>query len=408
MNDDKRIVRRLAWEYAEASQDPKNAEKMRLHRAVNDLRQVRPVVLLDEIPFHELNYDGSLNYRCGDRTLAHAEWWMRNALFKWRHFPADMFLQPFFPIQKIIRSTGIGIATRETILPTDPRNGVVSHAYHDQLPDVESIERLTEPILSYDRESTAAMFDKVADAIGDILPVRITGHKTHIVPWDDLSRHHGIERMLLDTADRPDYLHAAIRKLIGFEVSKAKQMEDLGLFEIQMPDIHCTPALASDLPGDYDGGVVRRGNIWGKTHSQIFGSVSREAHEEFCLSYLREVMEPFRLVYYGCCEPLDRKVDMIGTIPHLRKISITPWADIEMSAEAIGGKYVLSSKPNPALVAVDLDEGEVRREIGGILSACKRHGCNCDIVLKDISTVGYRADNLMRWERIAMELVEGW
>ena len=108
----------------------------------------------------------------------------------------------------------------------------------------------------------------------------------------------------------------------------------------------------------------------------------------------------------GCCEPLDRKIDILEKIPNLRKISITPWADVDNAAEKIGRKYVLSSKPNPSSVAVSkLDEAAVRDELTKIISACQRNNCAVDIVLKDISSVGHNPENIFKWERIAMELV---
>lgn len=119
-------------------------------------------------------------------------------------------------------------------------------------------------------------------------------------------------------------------------------------------------------------------------------------------------MEPFGLVYYGCCEPLDKKIDLIEKLPHLRKISITPWADIDNAAEIIGNRYVIANKPNPASVAGKLDEDALRAEIGRILDACKRNGCSFDMVLKDISSAGYNVNNLIRWEQIVMEMVRNY
>ena len=50
----------------------------------------------------------------------------------------------------------------------------------------------------------------------------------------------------------------------------------------------------------------------------------------------------------GSCEPLDNKIEIVKKIPNLRKISITPWANINRAAEAVGESYVISAKPNPA------------------------------------------------------------
>ena len=72
-------------------------------------------------------------------------------------------------------------------------------------------------------------------------------------------------------------------------------------------------------------------------------------------------------------------------------------------------KYVLSSKPNPSKVAVDfLDEDDRRKELSKILTASKRNNCHMDIVLKDISTINYNPENIIRWEKIAMEMVNNY
>jgi len=142
--------------------------------------------------------------------------------------------------------------------------------------------------------------------------------------------------------------------------------------------------------------------------AQIFASVSKEMHEEFDINYMEKLMADFGLNYYGCCEPLDQKIDIVEKLPNLRKISITPWADVDVAAEAIGKKYVLANKPNPASVTVPLNEDALRAEIGRTLAAVKRNGCSCDIVLKDISSSGNDVRNLIRWEQIVMEMVKSF
>jgi hypothetical protein len=119
-------------------------------------------------------------------------------------------------------------------------------------------------------------------------------------------------------------------------------------------------------------------------------------------------MEPFGLVYYGCCEPLDRKVKILRQIPRLRKISVTPWANAQVAAEAIGRDFVVSAKPNPAHVGGVFDAAVVREEIKTILDACYRNSCSCEIVLKDISTVGFHPKNLELWEKTVMEMVRSY
>lgn len=408
MHQDEIILRKLAREYAIAAADERNWENRRLHTAVNDLKMIRPVVLISEIPFHELNFDGSLTLQCQDPVLRSAEEFLRKQLFQWKYFPADMILPPYLPVQKIMHSTGNGWTVSEEILATDSKNHIVSHKYHDLLEDESALEQFHLPVVTYDKEATMARYERIASAIGDILPVRLVGYSSYTPVWDDIARYRGVTPLLIDLVERPEYTHQIVSKMTEYYISLSEQMEALGLYELDPLEIHCTSALNSTLPGEYDGENVKRSQIWGRGMAQIFASVSKDMHEEFDIDYMKKIMEPFGLVYYGCCEPLDKKIDIVEKLPHLRKISITPWADIDNAAEVIGNRYVIANKPNPSSVAGKLDEDALRAEISRILGACKRNGCSFDMVLKDISSAGYDVNNLIRWEQIVMEMVRNY
>ena len=100
------------------------------------------------------------------------------------------------------------------------------------------------------------------------------------------------------------------------------------------------------------GGVrVRPRDLWGFATTQMFSEVSPAMHEEFTLQYERKYLARFGLTSYGCCEPLHNKLKIVKTIPNLRRVSISPWADVRKSAEELGDRYIFSHKPNPAIVA---------------------------------------------------------
>jgi len=410
MTRDEQILRPLAQAYAQAAAEPRNAARRALHIASNDLRMIRPVVALDEIPWEQMDFDGSLTCHCGDGDLRGLERWMRRELFKYKHFPADMILRPYVGVGKAVHSTGIGMESKDHTLASGHATSIISHEYEDQLEDEEALERIHPPVLTYDEDATRAAWTKLGEAVGDILPVRITGAtQCGVASWDDISRYRGVTPILMDLLDRPEYSHAIIEKITQCKESELAQREALGLLDSDGYLLHCTPWLTDDLPKPKDG-VVTRENIWGRGTAQIFGSVSREMHDEFDIEYMKRTVGTCGLVYYGCCEPLHNKIDLVEKIPHLRKIGVTPWADVNIAAEIIGGRYVVSNKPNPAAVAVPvLNEDALRRELGTILDACKRHGVRgLDITLKDISTCCNRPENIFRWEQIAMEMVEGW
>ncbi len=409
MTQDAAVLRKLAFEYLEIANSDRNKENLKLHQAVNDLRPVRPIVLINELPWNEMNMDDELTLKCTDPYLRRIEWFLRSNIYKSRHMPADMVVPPFIPVEKVIHSTGIGISVKEEILATDKTSGIVSHRYEEVLSTEEDLDKLHNPVISYDREETMRRYNLLGEILGDIVPVKLTGVTAYYVgPWDDIVRFRGVENMLVDLVERPDFMHRIVQRLTEASLSYLEQLEKLDLLDCDPYDLHCTAARAADLPGkDFDGQKVTRKNIWGRGYAQIFGAVSREMHDEFDIQYMIKTVGQCGLVYYGCCEPLDNKIDIVEKIPNLRKISVTPWADVYTAAEAIGGKYVLSAKPNPASVAVpSLDREYLKKEIGAILDACRKNGCSCEIVLKDISTCCRRPQNIFEWEETVMAMVK--
>ena len=404
---DRQILRTLAAEYVHISQQERVIDNRKLHRAVNNLKQIRPVVLIEELPWNEMNINDELTLQCMDPVLRDAEWHFRTTIYRAKHFPADMIVSPYVSVHKVIHSTGIGLSVSEHTLATNENNNICAHEYQDQLSTEADLEKIQYPVISYDREATLKKYQRLGDCIGDILPIRLKGAEhawSHT--WDQIAQFRGVTNLLMDLAMRPEFMHATTRKIHDVNWSAMQQYEALGLFDHDPASLHCTPILTDDLPKPDLDGTVKLKNVWGRAVAQIFASVSKEMHREFDIEYIKPAMQQCGLVYYGCCEPLDKKMDIVEMIPNLRKVSITPWADVNVAAEAIGKKYVLSAKPNPAAVAVrQLDPANLRKELATILDACDRNGCACDIVLKDISTCGGRPQNIFEWEQIAMEMV---
>ena len=111
------------------------------------MKQIRPVVLIDELPWSEMNIDNELTLQCTDPYLREIEWFLRSNIYKNKYMPADMIVSPYIPIRKVIHSTGIGISVEEEILPTDKDNSIVSHKYRDILQTEEDLEKLQFPLL---------------------------------------------------------------------------------------------------------------------------------------------------------------------------------------------------------------------------------------------------------------------
>jgi hypothetical protein len=154
---------------------------------------------------------------------------------------------------------------------------------------------------------------------------------------------------------------------------------------------------------DFGGSRVRLRDQWGFATAQIFSEVSPEMHEEFALCHEKRYLELFGLNCYGCCEPLHRKLDIIFRhVPRLRRISISPWADVAIASETLADQYVFSWKPNPAVLAGETWNPEaVRRDLREFCE--KTRGNIVEIVMKDTHTVRNRPERFHDWVRIARE-----
>ena len=189
------------------------------------------------------------------------------------------------------------------------------------------------------------------------------------------------------------------RRFMEIGQSTLKQYEEQGLLQSELLLLHCTAGCTKALPAADYAGITRPQDTWGRCAAQIFVSVSPDMHDEFDLPYNQKIFGECGLLYYGCCEPLDRKIDILRKrFPNLRKISITPWADPERAAAGIGSDFVMAAKPNPSFVASPtFNPAPVEAEITRYVEACQRHGTTCEFVLKDISTVANNPDNLTQW-----------
>ena len=406
MRKDIEILRDLANQYTQFANSDENHRNCVLHRKVNDLKQPKPIVLIDEIPWHELKQDEELTLICENEFYRRVEWHLRQMVYRWKHFRGNLVLPPYYGVGKVIHHSGVGM-TQET---DECREGFgTARVFHDQLRTEEDLEKLHPDTITYDEMQSKQDFMIVAEAIGDILPVKLVGEATGYGlgcrTWDRIVEFKGLETLFYDLVDRPEFIHKIVRKMTDIFLDTVRQYENLGLFDGDAYYLHSTAGLTNDLKPDQRN--VQAKDVWGRGLAQIFASVSPEMHDAFDIQYMIDAMKPFGLVYYGCCEPLNEKIEILEKIPNLRKISISPWADVDVAADKMGNRYVLSVKPNPAMVALPpIDPEHVRAELRTIVAAARRNRCSCEIILKDISTVGGRMENLSEWEQIAMEEVE--
>ena len=401
------VLRKLAGRVAETAALPVQEEKRELWRRLNGLNPVRPMVMIDQVCWNEMNVDDELTLQCNDAECRGFEEWFRRKIFQWEHFPVDMVIEAFFPVAKAVKNTRFDVQVIEETAETDPDNNVRGHKYANQFQTEKDLEKIYPPEVRHDETETARRVEKAESIFGDILEIRETGVNPYISLWDPLAMWMGVENALYALVDRPDYMHCLLGRMTDGYLEILDQLEEKGLLCRPQSTIHCTGAYTDELPGEgYNPDRPRARDIWVFGLAQMFSSISPDMFREFEVDYTARICERFGLVYYGCCDPLDGKMNEVRMIPNVRKVSMSPWVDEARGAAETGGGFVYSRKPNPALLAMTRFDGDaVRNEFAATLKVCGEQGCPVEFILKDLSTVSYEPQRLFDWAQIAMEMV---
>ena len=403
---DKEILRELAKSYAELAGNPVNRERIRRMKNINSLKPERPPVWIHEIPWHEMDINGELALRCESGEGRKMERFFRRVLLSWKYFQVDMVVEDAYYITKAFKDSGIGLDIKEQTLASNEANNIISHKYEDQLDTEEKVDALLLPEIEAFPDTDSKNLELANDVLDGILPVRLRGVCLYHAPWDRIARYRSVQSCLEDMAENPELIHKTIAKFTEIGAARMEQMEKLGLYDYNISDLHCTPPYCEGIPADdYDGGKVRLKDIWFRTMAQPFSSASPAMLNEYDLEYMKPLMAKCAFGYFGCCEPLDKAIPYLAKIPNMRKIGVSPWANVRSSAEQIGGSFVLACKPNPAKV-VFFDKDSVEREITETVEVCLENKCSYEFVLKDISTVGGKPENLINWVDTVTKVID--
>lgn len=410
--DDIAVLRNLAMQKAEIASLPVQQENIRIWTDTNDLKVSSQPVDILEIPWHEMNVDDELTLLCESEFCREIENVLRREIYSFRHMPANMVILPIIECPIILDDSGFGISEDVDIVKTDENSTVVSRHFNIQISDEEDIEKIKDPVIKIDFKKTEERESLYNEIFDGILEVKKVGRKGfYFTPWDYLIRLTGITEAMTDLILRPDYINKLVDRFVDASLSRLEQFNKLGIWTSNNDNTRVGSGgygYTSHLePADNHPLNAPTNQLWGCGNAQIFSAVSPDMHWEFSLKHELRWLKRFGLNYYGCCEPLHHKMHILERIPNLRKISMSPWAKVDVAAEVAKGKYVLSVKPTPAVFAEHTWRPEQAREdILDILR--KTRGCCVEIIMKDISTVRYQPQRLWEWSKIAKELIESY
>jgi len=399
---DRALLRDLARQVAEIASLPVMAERRAMWERHNALQRVRPMILV----FPEGSW-GELLPRdvcgCEDEAARRIEWELRRRIYHHAHLHDDTVIEKTWVVHKAIRSTGWGIESRQ--VPATEDRG--AWKFDPVILSPEDLEKLRFPEITHDEAATAGALAEARDLFGYILDGQLKG-VAHIGfhPMSGYTRLRGLEEVMMDMVLQPAMLHDAMAFLEDGYRRMTQQYVDQNLLSLNNDGTYHSSGgngYTDELPQpDAAADRVRPCDMWASAEAQELAQVSPAMHEEFALQYERRLLEPFGLNGYGCCEDLTDKLDLVLTIPNIRRISISPWADVDRCGERLGADCIFSWKPHPSHLVGRFDEDRVREYITRCCDATR--GGVVEMILKDTHTCERRPERFTMWTDIAQDV----
>ena len=401
MNEqDKKTLRELAKRYLGACAQPAQTERRDLWRRHTSLKKTRPLIYVRAFAWEEMPQSRLV---CEDPFARHYEDFFRSHLF-WNTLEDDSIFEPWVTVSATHTHNGWGLFGER-------RYSQESHgSYKEDYPlkDLADTEKLQIPRHGIDERKTSEDVARLSEAIGDIITINVDRGPAYRM-WTgdistDLGHLRGIEHFMMDMMDHPEWLHRLVKFMSDGILKTHQEAEskgDWGLCAHQNQAMSYAEEL-EDPKANVN--AVTRDRLWGYMAAQEFTAVSPAMHDEFLLQYQLPILNKFGLVAYGCCEDLTRKIDMLRQVPNLRRIAVSPFADVAQCADQIGTDYVLSYRPSPAdMVSYGYDQQRIRTILKRDLGACK--DCHVDVTLKDVETVGNDPERVKQWVACTRQVI---
>jgi hypothetical protein len=424
MNKDIAILRDLAARYLEICHKDVQQTRRDLWRMHNSLQWTRPLIYVRAFAWQEMPES---RCQCEDPFYRHYENFFRQSLFR-DTFDDDFIFEPWVTVNAawVTPKEGIWGLPVEWTDSSEPRG---ARKWDPPLQEPKDIARLVKPHHVIDEEATARRAAKLHAAIGDLITISVDRAPAYRMWNGDISTHlaylRGLEQVMWDMMDRPAWLHELLCFMRDGILRTHEEAEAAGDWtlcahqnqampyaeELQDPAPNAVSPdgrfdnLRGDKVGNSSEVSVTRDKLWYFAAAQELTGVGPQMFDEFMLQYQLPIMKPFGLVAYGCCEDLTRKIDVLRQIPNLRRIAVSPMANVAQCAEQIGTDYILSYRPSPTdMVGYGFDIDRIRSIMRRDLKACKH--CHVDITLKDVETVQGDPTRVRGWVRITRELIE--
>lgn len=386
----------LAHEVKELAASPEHERRRRLWADVVNLRTTRPAVnfyIYQSVWAAELAGD---SIKASDPFAREIETQLAFKVWCAEHLHDDC------PVEPAIRLNAARPERADTFpwgleMAIDRTEASGAYRVVPPLVRYEDIEKLRAPRYEIDRGETARMVERAGSLVGGVLPVLVQTDELHWGPFEYAVRLRGIENLLYDVYDAPDFVHRLMGELTDGLISYQIEREAAGDVSTGLSSFgHVRyDEVSDDLRCSLKG-------MWAYVHAQSAASLSPAMYSDFVHPYDCRLAKLVGKTYYHGCEDLSRKCRSIKTLPGLTLFHISPWTAPEPVIDELGDGVAYEIHSHPTNVIFGEGLAKIKDELKRLAAAAR--GTSHVLTLADVETFGGRFDRVAYWADTAQEI----
>jgi Txe/YoeB family toxin of Txe-Axe toxin-antitoxin module len=171
---DREVLQEPAEKIANIAALPIHNAKIKMWKKVNSLKSKKPMVWINNIPWHEMGVEDELKLNATNEFCRKIEMEIRRTIYRWENMRVDMVVEPKIVRPLVINNSGFGIEVEDADITTVDSD-VHSRHFHIQIKEEDDIQKIKMPKISYDEDATEQNYQIMSEIFDEILEVEKCG-----------------------------------------------------------------------------------------------------------------------------------------------------------------------------------------------------------------------------------------
>lgn len=414
---DREILAPLVARVAELAARPVEEDKKRLwadHQALRRAPKVPVCVYYEGIPEPQWRIIlGEPLTRCSSPLAAGLELDLRKRIWMAEHVPDDHIVWPHVTVGAVVsRPVDWGITYSMQGSAHAGVDDLEARRFVPAFPDGIEASRIRFTDSQIDREATERRRAEAIALTGGLLDVHVHYPDLSHAPFDTAVRMRGLEAILMDAIDAPEKVQELMEAITSGYEGHHRGRESSGLVNLvpsrdrRFVSVGFRVHSAYPRPGASPARLTLA-DEWAYISAQTSSGLGPDLFALLVHPYNTRLARAFTndTVYFHGCEKLDEKLDVLATLPHLRRFHVSPWSSVRAAVAKFRGSVVLEVHAHPGKVFFGATREDMRREVQGLLAEAEGHPL--DMNLSDIHSIGGDPGLLTAWAEEAQRAVQG-